>query len=71
MGKKKPHAPLVSLCMIVRDEERFLSECLESAREAVDEIVVVDTGSRDRTVEIAREFRARSEERRVGKECRL
>lgn len=57
--KMKPGTPLVSLCMIVRDEERFLSECLESAREAADEIVVVDTGSRDRTVEIAREFQAK------------
>ncbi len=48
----------VSLCMIVRNEERFLAECLASARDAVDEINVVDTGSTDRTVEIARSFGA-------------
>jgi tetratricopeptide (TPR) repeat protein len=45
--------------MIVRDEEEFLGPCLESARAVVDEIVVVDTGSNDRTVEIAQEHGAR------------
>lgn len=49
----------LSLCMIVRDEEEMLPRCLAAAREAVDEIVVVDTGSRDRTREIARDFGAR------------
>jgi tetratricopeptide (TPR) repeat protein len=51
--------PLVSLCMIVRDEEAFLTECLRRAAPAADEIVIVDTGSRDRTVEIARDAGAR------------
>jgi tetratricopeptide (TPR) repeat protein len=41
--------------MIVRNEEAFLAQCLDSARDAVDEIIVVDTGSEDRTMEIARE----------------
>ena len=49
----------VSLTMIVRDEERNLPHCLESVRGVFDEIVVLDTGSRDRTVEIARSFGAR------------
>ena len=44
--------------MIVRDEEKNLSNCLESVRGIFDEIVVVDTGSTDRTVEIARSFGA-------------
>ncbi len=48
----------ISLCMIVKNEERFLAECLRSVCEVVDEINVVDTGSNDRTVEIAREFGA-------------
>ncbi len=52
-------APRVSLCMIARNEERFLPECLARAREAVDEIVLVDTGSTDRTVEIAQSFGAK------------
>jgi glycosyltransferase involved in cell wall biosynthesis/thioredoxin-like negative regulator of GroEL len=48
----------LSLCMIVRDEELMLPRCLEAARPAVDEIVIVDTGSRDSTIEIARSFGA-------------
>jgi glycosyltransferase involved in cell wall biosynthesis len=47
------------LTMIVRDEEMNLPHCLESARGIFDEIVVVDTGSVDRTGEIARSFGAR------------
>lgn len=53
------HKPLISLCMIVRDEARFLPACLRSVRDAVDEIVVVDTGSTDETPDIARRFGAR------------
>lgn len=50
--------PRITLCMITRDEERFLEQCLTRVRAAVDEIVVVDTGSTDRTVAIARAFGA-------------
>ena len=46
----------ITLCMIVKDEERVLARCLESAKGLVDEIVIVDTGSTDRTVEIARQY---------------
>ena len=46
----------VSVCMITKDEERYLEKCLQSVYGFVDEIVVVDTGSKDRTVEIARSF---------------
>ena len=46
----------ISLCMIVRNEHRHLARCLESAAAAVDEIVIVDTGSTDDTREIARGF---------------
>lgn len=48
----------LSLCMIVKDEEELLPGCLESAVPYVDEMIVVDTGSSDRTVEIARSFGA-------------
>ncbi|MBS1862451.1 MAG: glycosyltransferase family 2 protein [Actinobacteria bacterium] len=48
----------LSLCMIVRDEEAMLPRSLAAVRDAVDEIVVVDTGSRDATVEVARSFGA-------------
>src|SRR5579871_146433 len=50
--------PRLSLCMIVKNEERFLRNCLESAKDVVDEMVIVDTGSTDSTREIAREFGA-------------
>lgn len=46
----------VSLCMIVRDEEDVIKRCLQSAAGAVDEIVIVDTGSKDRTKQLAAEF---------------
>lgn len=42
--------------MIVRDEEKVLRRCLESVRGLVDEIIIVDTGSVDRTKEIAKEY---------------
>ena len=48
----------LSLCMIVKDEEAMLPRCLAAVAPAVDEIVIVDTGSTDRTIEIAREYAA-------------
>lgn len=42
-----------SLCMIVKNEEKILARCLESIRDLMDEIIIVDTGSEDRTKEIA------------------
>ena len=53
----------LSLCMIVRDEQEMLPRCLAAVAGAVDEIVIVDTGSTDRTIEIARSFGARVIER--------
>ena len=47
----------VCLCMIVINEEEVLSRCLESICDLVDEIVIVDTGSEDLTVEIAGKYR--------------
>lgn len=49
---------LLSACLIVKNEERFLPACLRSIAAVCDELVVVDTGSTDRTVAIAREFGA-------------
>ncbi|MBU0753984.1 MAG: glycosyltransferase family 2 protein [Planctomycetes bacterium] len=43
----------ISACMIVRDEEKRLPGCLDSLRSVVDEIIVVDTGSEDRTMAVA------------------
>ncbi len=50
---------LLSLCMIVKDEEENLARCLQSVQGLADEIVLVDTGSRDHTVEIAARYGAR------------
>lgn len=43
----------ISLCMIVKNEEAVLSRCLDSIADLMDEIIIVDTGSVDRTKEIA------------------
>lgn len=48
----------VSLCMIVKNEERILRRCLDSVADLVDELVIVDTGSEDATREIAAEYGA-------------
>ena len=47
--------PRLSVCMIVKNEERFLGQCLASVEDIADELIVIDTESTDRTVEIARE----------------
>lgn len=51
--------PMISLCMIVKDEEKFLENCLRSVENCVNEVIIVDTGSKDRTVDIAKSFGAK------------
>ncbi|MDQ1147984.1 glycosyltransferase involved in cell wall biosynthesis [Bacillus sp. SORGH_AS 510] len=46
----------ISLCMIVKNEEEVLANCLQSIQKICDEIIIVDTGSTDRTKEIAKQF---------------
>ena len=48
----------ISLCMIVKNEEAVLARCLDSLKGLMDEIIIVDTGSTDRTKEIARQYTA-------------
>jgi len=49
---------LISLAMIVKNEEATLAHCLESVKTLVDEIIIVDTGSTDKTIDIASSFGA-------------
>jgi GT2 family glycosyltransferase/glycosyltransferase involved in cell wall biosynthesis len=51
-------APRLTICLIAKNEEKFLGQCLASVRGLASQIIVVDTGSTDRTVEIAREHGA-------------
>lgn len=46
----------ISVCMIVKNEQKRLSGCLECLRPIADEIVIVDTGSEDKTKDIARKY---------------
>lgn len=49
----------LTLCMIMKDEEEHLVRCLESVQGVVDEIVIVDTGSTDASIEIAERYGAK------------
>lgn len=51
--------PTISLCMIVKNEEACLGRCLKSVHGHVDEIIIVDTGSTDQSVQIAESYGAR------------
>ena len=46
----------ISLCMIVKNEEMHIARCLDSVAELVEEIIIVDTGSTDRTKEIVSDY---------------
>ncbi|TYQ25906.1 glycosyltransferase family 2 protein [Pseudanabaena sp. UWO310] len=56
---RSPVPIILSACLIVKNEEHRLANCLESLQSLADEIIVVDTGSSDRTVAIAKKYQAR------------
>jgi tetratricopeptide (TPR) repeat protein len=58
-ARPKRGRPPVSLCMIVKNEEQNLADCLGSVADLVDETIVIDTGSTDRTVEVAQQLGAK------------
>lgn len=53
-----PKKPTLSVCMIVRDEQASLPRCLKSVKGVADELIVVDTGSKDSTVSVAKDLGA-------------
>lgn len=59
IDNKQDRTVKLSLLMLCRDEEDYIARALESVKDVVDEMVVVDTGSRDRTKSIARNFGAK------------
>ena len=46
----------ISLCMIVKNEEDNIGNCLDNIKDLVDEIIIVDTGSTDKTKEIVKKY---------------
>lgn len=52
VSKMRKHLS-ISLCMIVKNEEKFIEQCLNSVKGLVDEMIIVDTGSTDKTAELA------------------
>jgi len=61
LQKKNDKRALLSLCMIVKNEEKNIGQCLKSAQGLADEIIVTDTGSTDNTIEIAKSYGAKIE----------
>ncbi|MBB5149788.1 glycosyltransferase family 2 protein [Ureibacillus thermosphaericus] len=51
-------SPSISLCMIVKDEADFIEQCLKSVQKIVQEIIIVDTGSTDKTIDICKKYNA-------------
>ena len=49
----------LSVCLIVKNEEQYLFDCLSSVKDIADEIILVDTGSTDSSIEIAGKFTAK------------
>lgn len=50
------HQEKLSVCMIIKNEEKYLAKCLDAIKDHVDEIIIVDTGSTDKSKEIAKNY---------------
>src|SRR3989339_1768526 len=51
--------PRLTLSMIVKNEEKYIKDCLESVKDIADEIIIIDTGSTDDTIKIAESYGAK------------
>ncbi|MFH1026281.1 MAG: glycosyltransferase, partial [Nitrospirota bacterium] len=58
IGTSSRKTGTLSVCMIAKNEEKYIARCLASLTPVADEIIIVDTGSTDRTKDIARAFGA-------------
>jgi len=54
--RKRKEKYTLSVCMIVKDEEKNVTDCLESIKDIADEIIIVDTGSKDKTKEVVSKY---------------
>lgn len=59
ISEKIKQSKKITLCMIVKDEEKNIERCLNSVKGIVDEIIIVDTGSIDNTVELCKKYDAK------------
>ena len=59
IGRSGNRTGTLSVCMIAKNEEKYIASCLTSITPIADEIIVVDTGSTDRTKDIAKVFGAK------------
>ncbi len=53
---KSKMSQLISLCMITKNEERLIEQCLNSVKGIIDEVIIIDTGSTDKTKEVANDI---------------
>lgn len=59
LSEEKVKPVTLSVTMIMRDEEKYIGRCLESIKDIADEIIIVDTGSIDKSIEIAKSYGAK------------
>lgn len=58
ISREKKDTASLALCMVVKNEQSFLAPCLNAVKSIADEIILIDTGSVDRTADLARIFGA-------------
>lgn len=59
VGEALINSQTLSVCMIIKNEQDFLDGCLRSIQDVADEIIILDTGSTDKSLDIARKYKAK------------